>query len=152
MQPVVVREQALLFRVGEGTYGVGVDKVWEILTPEGVTDLPTPPHQICTALAYRGRRLPLIRLSELFGTPLYRVPAEARVLLTESHSGPLGLLVERVVGLAEISAGQIAPLPVMATVLEPRLFRGVFAQGDGIVVLLDTDGLGGLEEVAQFHA
>ena len=151
-QTVAVREQILLFRIGDGTYGLGVDKVWEILTPEGVTDLPTPPHQICTALAYRARRLPLIRLSELFGVPLYQVPAEARVLLTESHQGLLGLLVEQVLGLAEVRHGQVARLPALATLLDPRLFRGAFTRDEGVVVLLDPDGLGALEEVAQFHA
>jgi chemotaxis signal transduction protein len=152
VQPVAAHEQILLFRIGEGTYGLGVDKVWEILTPDGVTDLPTPPHQICTALAYRGRRLPLVRLSELFGVPMDRVSAVARVLLTEAPGGMLGLLVDQVLEVAEVPPGQIARVPALATLLDACLFRGLFARGDGIVLLLDSAGLGGLEEVARFHA
>jgi hypothetical protein len=64
----VAREQVLLFRVGESLYGIGIRGLWEVLSPEGITSLPTPQYQICTALAYRGRiQSPATRLT--FGGP-----------------------------------------------------------------------------------
>ena len=147
-----VREQFLLFRVGVEIYGVGVRGLWEVLLPEGVTDLPTPPYQVCTALAYRGRRVPLIRMGELFGVAAEGVPASARVLLTQGQGRPLGLLVDEVLEVAEVDPAKIAPVPALATLLNPRFFRGLFNREGRVILLVDEGGLAGFEQVVGFHA
>lgn len=146
----VAREQVLLFRVGEGLYGLGIRGLWEVLSPEGITGLPTPQYQICTALAYRGRRLPLVRLGELFGVSADTVPPNARVLLTQGRGKPLGLLVDEVLGVVDIDSQRIAPMPALASVLNPAIFRGLVGKDDRVVILVSEDGLGGLTEVARF--
>jgi purine-binding chemotaxis protein CheW len=143
-------EQVLLFRVGEGVYGVGIRALWEVLSPEGVTSLPTPAYQVCTALAYRGQRLPLIRLGELFSESGNSVPASAQVLLTQSQGRALGILVDGVMGVVEIDPQRIAPMPAQASVLSPGLFRGLVERDDRVIILVDPDGFGGLPEVSQF--
>lgn len=147
-----VREQFLLFRVGDEIYGVGLRGLWEVLLPEGVTDLPTPPYQVCTALAYRGRRIPLIRMGELFGVVAPGVPVSARVVLTQGQGRPLGLLVDEVLGVAEVDPAQIAPVPALATLLNPRFFRGLFSRDGRVILLVDEEGLAGFEQVVGFHA
>ena len=146
----VAREQVLLFRVGEGLYGIGIRGLWEVLAPEGVTGLPTPPYQICTALAYRGRRLPLLRLCALFGTSAESVPAGARVLLTQGHGRPLGLLVDEVLGVVEVDPRRIAPMPAQASVLSREFFRGLVSREDRVIILVNEDGLGSMAEVVRF--
>jgi len=144
------REQFLLFRVGEGLYGIGIRGLWEVLSPEGITSLPTPQYQICTALAYRGRRLPLVRLGELFGVSANTVPPNARVLLTQGRGKPLGLLVDEVLGVVDIDPQRIAPMPAMASMLSPALFRGLVGKEDRVIILVSEDGLGDMTEVARF--
>jgi purine-binding chemotaxis protein CheW len=146
----VAREQVLLFRVGEGLYGIGIRGLWEVLSPEGITSLPTPQYQICTALAYRGRRLPLIRLGELFGVSADHVPPSARVLLTQGHGRSLGLLVDEVLGVVEVDPQRIAPMPSWASTLSPELFRGLVGKDDRVIILVNEDGLGAMAEVSQF--
>ena len=146
----VAREQVLLFRVGEEVYGIAVQGLWEVLSPEGVTGLPTPAHQICTSLAYRGRKFPLVRLSELFGVSVNSVPPTSRVLLTQAQGRTLGLLVDEVVGMADVDPAIIARVPTLATLLNPAFFRGVFSRGNRVVLLVSGDGLGSLSEVASF--
>ncbi|HYL80703.1 MAG TPA: chemotaxis protein CheW [Candidatus Acidoferrum sp.] len=147
-----VREQFLLFRVGDEIYGLGLRGLWEVLLPEGVTDLPTPPYQVCTALAYRGRRIALIRMGELFGVAADGLPASARVLLTQGQGRPLGLLVDEVLGVAEVDPARIAPVPPMSTLLSPRFFRGLFSRNGRVILLVDGDGLAGFEQVVGFYA
>jgi purine-binding chemotaxis protein CheW len=148
----VAREQILLFRVGGEVYGIGLRDLWEVLPPEGVTGLPTPPYQICTVLAYRGRKLPLIRLSEMFGVSANSVPPTARVLLMQARGKPFGLLVDEVVEMVEVNSGCIAKLPGLATLLNPDFFRGIFSRGDRMVLVLNGDGLGSMAEVVSFYA
>lgn len=147
-----VGESVLLFRVGEGTYGIGAGGLWEVLLPDGVTGLPTATDQVVSALAYRGRRLPLIRLSELFGASGDRLPAGARVLLAHGRGSPLGLLVDEVLGMTEVDTSRLAPLPALATVLNPRFFRGLFTHQDHPALLISAEGLGELDQIAQFPA
>jgi purine-binding chemotaxis protein CheW len=148
--PAAATERFLLFRVGGETYGVAIEAVWEVLPPEGVTGLPTPPHQLCTALAYRGHRLPLVRLAELFGAPADGVLPSARVLLLDAHGRTLGLLVDQVMGTFEVATSRIGPMPLLATLLDPRLFRGACSRDGGVLVLLRADALGELPEVTRF--
>jgi chemotaxis signal transduction protein len=133
-------------------YGIGARGLWEVLLPDGVTGLPTATDQVVSALAYRGRRLPLIRLSELFGVSGDRLPAGARVLLAHGRGSPLGLLVDEVVGMTEVDTSRLAPLPALATVLNPRFFRGLFTHQDHPALLISAEGLGELDQIAQFPA
>lgn len=144
------REQVLLFRVGGVLCGIGIRGMWEVLSPDGISSLPTPPHQICTALAYRGRRLPLVRLGALFGTSVDRVPASARVLLTQGRTHTLGLLVDEVLEVVEADPQRIAPMPVLASVLSPGLFRGLVTCDDRVIIVIDEEGLGAMPEVTRF--
>jgi chemotaxis signal transduction protein len=144
------RESVLLFRVGEGTYGIEARALWEVLLPDGVTGLPTASDQAVSTLAYRGRRLPLIRLGELFGTPGDRLPAGARVLLVHGRRSPLGLLVDEVLGMVGVDASRVASLPALATVLNPRFFCGLFKHQGRPVLLVSAEGLGEFDEIAQF--
>ncbi len=144
------REQVLLFRVGGVLCGIGVRGMWEVLPPEGISSLPTPSHQICTALAYRGRRLPLIRLGALFGTSVDRVPSSARVLLTQGRGHALGLLVDEVLEVVEADPQRIAPMPALASVLSSGLFRGLVSCDDRVIIVIDEEGLGAMPEVTRF--
>ena len=147
-----VREKVLLFRVGDGTYGVSLGGLWEVLLPEGVTTLPTPPYQVCTVLAYRGKRLPLIRLSELFASSAVAVPATARVLLVRGLGQPVGLLVDDVLEVAEVDVGRIQPFPALATTLRREFFRGALAWRGRIIFVIDDTALSGFDEVLRFYS
>ncbi len=150
--PAAAREKVLLFRIGEAVYGIGIAGLWEVLPLDGMTGLPTPPHQVCTSLAYRGRTLPLVRLPELFEASGAAVPPSARILLMHALGKPLGLLVDEVLGMADIDPRRIGALPAAATQLSPTFFRGIGRAGDRLVMLLSGDGLAGMDDVVAFDA
>lgn len=149
---VGAREKLLLFRVGGETYGVSIAGLWEVLLPEGVTTLPTPPYQVCTALAYRGQSLPLVRLSELFAVPSTAVPATARVLLVRGRGRPAGLLADGVLEVAEVETARIQPFPALATTLNRGFFRGVLAWKGRVIFVIDEAALAEFDEVQRFYA
>jgi hypothetical protein len=61
-------------------------------------------------------------------------------------------LVDEVLEMAEVDPARVGPLPALATLLPPSCFRGLFARQDSIILLVNEDGLGGLDEVVQFYA
>jgi len=147
-----VREKFLLFRVGDEIYGMGLRALREVLLSDGVTPLPVPPYQVCVALTYRGRTLPVIRMSALFEVPPAGAAGTERVLLTQGRGRPLGLLVDDVLEMSEVDPARITPLPALASLLDPACFRGVFTRQDRIILLVNEDGLGGFDEVVHFYA
>lgn len=91
-------------------------------------------------------------MSDLYGVPKVGVPSTARVLLTQSQGRPLGLLVDEVLEIAGVDPTRIAPVPALATLLDPSFFRGLFGRGERVILLVNEDGLAGFEEVDQFYA
>jgi purine-binding chemotaxis protein CheW len=146
------RESFLLFRVGEETYAATLQGIREVLEPAECTDLPPSRYQVCAALTHRGQRLPVIRMRALFDVTPDQVAATARVLVVRGGDRTVGLLVDEVLGVAEVDPTRVGPLPTMATLLDPALFRGVVVRQDRLILLLSERGLTELDEVGAFYA
>jgi len=72
--------------------------------------------------------------------------------LTQGQARPIGLLVDEVLEMVEVDPGRIGAMPALATLLDPSCFRGLFTRQERIILLVNEDGLGGLDEVVQFYA
>lgn len=103
-------------------------------------------------LSHRGRRLPVIRMRALFDVTPDETSPTARVLVVHEGERTVGLLVDEVLGVADVDPQRISPLPAMATLLDPALFRGVVVRQDRLVVLVSERGLAEFEEVGAFYA
>jgi purine-binding chemotaxis protein CheW len=147
-----VREKFLLFRVGDELYGMGLGGLREVLLPDGLTALPSPAYLVSAALTHQGRRLPVICMRALFEGSPADIPVTARVLLTQREGRAVGLLVDEVLEMTEVEPARIAPVPALATLLDPACFRGLYTRQDRVILLVNEDGLARLEEVVQFFA
>jgi len=118
---------ALILAVGEHTFAIPLTMVREVIEvePERVTTLENR-----SVISHRGGVLPLIYLSQVFG--LTEHPGRAHhVLVLDNETAPVGLVVDRVVGLREI---------VVRTLNDPLVripgIAGATDLGDGRVVLI----------------
>jgi purine-binding chemotaxis protein CheW len=151
-QATAPTESFLLFRVGEETYGMGLQGIREVLEPtESEASLPGA-YRVCAVLSHRDRRIPVIRMRALFDVTPDEPSATARVLVMHEGGRTVGLLVDEVLGMAEVDPQRVSPLPAIATLLDPALFRGVVARQDRLVVLVSERGLAEFEEVGAFYA
>ena len=55
--------------------------------------------------------------------------------------------MDEVLEMVEVDGSQIAPLPTLATILDPACFRGVITHQERVVLLVSEDGLDSLDEV-----
>lgn len=142
-------EKVLLSRVGEELYGIALEGLRQVLSTEGLREVPGS--ATCRALTAAGQTFPVIELSELFGFAPSTDQAEQRVVLIEGQGRLLGLLVDAVEEVGDLDPAAVVPFPGEVTELDPRTFRGLVRRGDRIVVLLNPDALTTLEEVQLFY-
>ena len=142
-----LRERFLLFRIGDEVYGMGIQGLQEVLLPDGATILARSSHQLCVSVVHRGRSIPVLRMWLLFGDTRTEASETARVLLAKGKTRSFGLLVDEVLEMVEVDGSQIAPLPTLATILDPACFRGVITHQERVVLLVSEDGLDSLDEV-----
>jgi chemotaxis signal transduction protein len=104
------------------------------------------------SFVYRGSPLPAIRVGVFLGYREDLARGGGRLVVGEAGSCRFGLLVQGVAGVAEVPVQDILPLPDGATGLPAACFRGVWARGDRVVLLLEAAGLaalGGLERIGE---
>ena len=139
----------LLFSVGQEGFAIRIEMLQEIVSPEGMRPLPTSDFAFCTELDFRGKRIPVLKLSDFFEYPgIPEGPKSVLVLRLGGES--IGLLVDEVRGVWNIAESDLRPFPPMATSLDPRHIRGICKVEDKPVFCLNEDRLFQLAEIRHF--
>lgn len=135
MSPAQAEGQVVVFSVLGEHYALPITSVREIIRY-------TPPNATATAggllrgmINLRDRLLPIIDLSPLLGGQI-EIAAGSRILVLEASAGALGVIVDSVGGIVQVSADQIAPLPAAAS---RDLGEQVAAVNGRLVVLIDPE-------------
>jgi two-component system chemotaxis sensor kinase CheA len=124
---------ALIARIGEHTFAVPQSSVREVIEVEAATIRAIEGGEVAP---YRGRALPILRLSSLLGI---RAAATGRfhAFVVGHGSASVGLLADRIVGQREV---------VVRSIVDPLIrvdgISGATDLGDGrAVLILDTGAL-----------
>ena len=134
-------EQLVVFGLGDGMYGVPVEKVEAILKMQPITRVPKTPNFIRGVTNLRGAVLPVIDLNLRLGRFQTLDNNETRIIVVSSSLGLAGLVVDRVDSVRQIPASLIEPPPPMTRSAHAAYFCGVARLEDHLVLLLDLDSL-----------
>ncbi|MFH7321607.1 chemotaxis protein CheW [Desulfurivibrio sp. D14AmB] len=141
-----VRELAgkyLTFSLGSEEYGVGILKVREIIGVMEITAVPHTPHYIKGVINLRGRVIPVMDLRLKFGMPGKEYDERTCVIVVEvqGRSGPVqvGMVVDSVSEVANITAGEIEPPPALGSSRETENILGMAKLKGSVKILLDVD-------------
>lgn len=148
--PREVREQILLFTVADEIMGIGIAALKEVIVPEGLKPIEAAGDSGCAEILYRGRRIPVVGLGQLFGYSSPVRPPLRRVLVVGVEGVTLGFLVDSVQEMVEVSPREIESIPAMLTLLDGDYFRGFLKRGDRIIILLNEAGFAKMEQVLHF--
>ncbi|MES2076449.1 MAG: chemotaxis protein CheW [Pseudomonadota bacterium] len=128
----------LLFHIGADRYGLPLRQVVRVLPLLELKRLPLAPAHVAGLLDFHGRPVPVIDLCLLSGLAATRARFDSRVVLVD-YVAPdgavhlLGLLAERVLGVRELAAAELADSGVAAA---PFLGR-VASEAGGMVQLVE---------------
>jgi purine-binding chemotaxis protein CheW len=152
-------EQLLSFYIGGDEYAVGVLLLREIVSCEAcgpITWVPSMPRFIRGATSLRGRAIPVIDLALKFGFAQTEISRWTCLLLTRIPIGgeltTLGVLVDRVSSLLDVTEADIEPPPPLGTRVHPRYVRGLVRASEKLLLVLDLQRVLSREELLQVTA
>ncbi|WP_380872427.1 chemotaxis protein CheW [Sphingomonas sp. DBB INV C78] len=129
-------EQFLLFRVGEGEFGLPIKAIEEVANlPAKLARLPKSPDFVLGVMNLRGHAVPIIEQSRRFGTAAAS-GSKQRVLIVRAGEYRVGFLVDAASEVRRLAPSALHPAPELG-VDETRVFERVVAGGvDAGIVLI----------------
>lgn len=139
-------DQYLTFMLADEEYGVDILRVQEIKGWDGVTPMPSMPDYILGVINLRGTVVPIIDLRnhfEMESVPFDKttVVIMVRVKDDEGHERTMGIVVDAVSEVHNISKADLKPAPDFGGACSTEYIKGLAALDDRMLILLDIDRL-----------
>lgn len=136
--------QLLTFILGNEEYGVDILNVQEIRSWEQTTAIPNTPDYVLGVMNLRGLIVPIIDLRNRFEMERAEYgPLTVIVIVKLSgkskSSRTVGMVVDEVSDVYNISEGDIGELPDLGSVAGTEFIKGVASVNEKMVIILDID-------------
>jgi purine-binding chemotaxis protein CheW len=133
----------ILFVLAGTTYAVHSSFVQQIEMVEQITPVPNAPHFVEGVIFSRGKVIPVINLRRRFGFEKIPLDVSTRLIVINSESRILGLIVDAAREFVTIEPGAIRPPHEAIDTFSGEYIEGIAMLGERIVLIL------GLAEVLQ---
>ena len=133
------KKQFCTFFLGERMLGIEVLKIQEVIRYQEVTEVPLAPPVIRGLLNLRGSIVTSIDLRQRFEMPPLAGDAQPANVVSQTPSGLVSLLVDRIGEVVEVDCGTFAPPPATVTGRERELIDGVYPLAAGLLLILNVE-------------
>ncbi|MFP4159579.1 MAG: chemotaxis protein CheW [Desulfobacterales bacterium] len=141
----------LTFLLGDESYGIEILKVQEIIGMQTITRIPRTPEYVKGVINLRGKVIPVIDLRLRFGMEAAEVSRKTCIIVVQvskaDASVTMGIVVDEVSEVLEISSGEIEPAPGFGTSVETSFILGMAKTENSVKILLDIDRIMSEEEM-----
>lgn len=135
--------QYLTFTLGDEVFAMDIRSVREIIQHGAMTIVPLMPAFVRGVINLRGAVVPVIDLQSRFGRSNAQLGKKTCVIIfdvgTDSDKVELGLLVDAVSEVIDISATQIEAPPQFGTTIQRDFIRGLGKVGSEFIVILEPE-------------
>ncbi|MFO7803455.1 MAG: chemotaxis protein CheW [Desulfovermiculus sp.] len=142
----------LTFELGEEGYGLEILKVQEIIGMQEITKIPRTPDYVKGVINLRGKVIPVVDLRLKFGMPEQEVTRKTCIIVTQVQRGEssliIGIVVDEVSEVMEISGDQIEPAPAFGIQVDTNFILGMAKSETTVKILLDINKVLSADEVA----
>lgn len=133
------RHELIAFRVGDQEFCVDIMQVREIRGWTQATPLPRAPNYIKGVINLRGAVLPVVDLGARLGLAVTEVTARHVIMVVNQGSRTLGLLVEAVSDIINMTEDMIQPTPDMACDTVKTFVKGLFSIDGRMISLISLE-------------
>ncbi|MEG0818248.1 MULTISPECIES: chemotaxis protein CheW [Brevundimonas] len=132
--------ELIAFRIGEQEFCVDIMNVREIRGWTPATPLPRSPSYMKGVINLRGIVLPIIDLGARFGLATAEPTARHVIMVAHIGSRLVGLLVDAVSDIVQLTDSTIQPTPDVASDHVKTFVQGIFAvEGGRMISLIDLN-------------
>lgn len=139
----------LSFLLADKEYAVFIDSVREVRRIKAVTPVPQAMDFIEGVVSLKGKVVPIINLRKKLGLPSISQTTLNRVLITEIDSHILGIAVDNVIGVTNISESHIEPPDEVLK--KAGYLSAVGRSGKRLILIIDIARLLSDEETAGIN-
>lgn len=134
-------KQWVSFMLGDETYAVDVMQVQEVLRPVDITPVAGSPHYVLGVINLRGNVVTVIDARKRFNLMPIETTDDARILLVEVKEQVVGVLVDRIGEVIQVSQTQIEPAPNVVSGDVSGNIQGVTTRDNELIEIIDLDKL-----------
>ncbi|MGL6177259.1 MAG: chemotaxis protein CheW, partial [Vibrionaceae bacterium] len=107
--------QWVTFMLGSETYGINVMQVREVLRYTEIAPVPGAPSHVLGIINLRGNVVTVLDMRTLFGLEPSDVTNETRVIVIETSTQVVGLMVDSVAEVVYLKSSEIDTTPTVGT-------------------------------------
>jgi len=131
----------LTFRLDEEEYGIDILKVQEIRGYEPPTRIAHAPAFIKGVVNLRGTIIPIVDMRLKFNCSKAEYNSFTVVIILNLRNRVVGIVVDSVSDVMELSAESIRPAPDIESVIDNDCIMGLGSVGERMLILLDIEKL-----------
>jgi purine-binding chemotaxis protein CheW len=146
------QRQYLSFMLSGETYAISILRIKEIIQYRQLTGVPRMPSFIRGVINLRGAVVPVIDLSVRFGKPPTQLGSRNCIIIIEveiedeTHS--IGVMVDAVNAVLEISDSEIEPAPTFGTNIDAEFIAGMGKINGKFVIILNIQQILSMDDMA----
>ncbi len=133
-------QQFLTFRIGAEEYGIDILKVQEIRSYEAPTRIAHAPSFVKGVVNLRGVIVPIVDMRIRLGCQA-ETNAFTVVIVLNVVGRVVGMVVDSVSDVLEMSRSAIRPAPEVGSAIDTRFVTGLGTVNDRMLILLDIEAM-----------
>jgi purine-binding chemotaxis protein CheW len=145
----VIKEehQHVTFLIGEETYGLGVERVKEIIGMTDITHVPNTAYFMEGVINLRGTVVPVVDMRKKFKMETRKYDAYTVIVIVEVKDRLVGMIVDSVSDVVNIPVSTIQATPHFTAKIETDFIHGIGQIENNLIILLDVDMILTEEEI-----
>jgi len=129
------------FELAGEVYALNAARVYEVLRYTEITHVPGAASFILGIINLRGNVVTVIDARSVFGLPSASHSQQSRIIVVEIEDFVLGILVDRVAEVIDLSQTAIETAPATGQDDSSRFIQGVYNEGEQMIILVDFSRL-----------
>jgi purine-binding chemotaxis protein CheW len=129
----------LTFPLGNEVFGIEIKFVTEIIGIQSITYVPNVPVYVRGIINLRGKIIPVIDIRLKFKKPTVEYDDRTCIIVIDLKDTSIGLIVDCVSEVLDISDEDIVPPPSYKTGFQNRFIKGIGKVGSDVKLLLDCE-------------
>lgn len=144
--------QYVTFRLDDETYGIDVMQIQEVLRYTEIAPVPGAPDYVLGIINLRGNVVTVIDTRRRFGLADAEVTDSTRIVVMESDSQVMGILVDSVAEVVYLKASDIETAPNVGNEESARFIQGVCNRNGELIILVEFEKMLSDHEWAEVAA